>query len=75
MAIVKKIAVLDVVQPPLLSRTLEQSVADFNGKGGIIIIQTDEGNKIAQFGLTPEEIRANLCLAIYYNEKIELDNQ
>lgn len=56
-----------------LSHKLKEIIKLFSAKGGILIIQTKEGNKIAQYNLSEKEIRENLCLAIYYSEKIILE--
>jgi hypothetical protein len=67
--------IIELNKQAKLLKMLKNIIKDYSAKGGIIIIQTDDGNKIAQYGLSPKQIRENLCLAIFYSEKIILDEQ
>jgi hypothetical protein len=60
-----------------LFKKTKEVVRQFNSDGAIIILQkkNNKGCKIAQFSLNHEEIRGNLCIASYYNEKIEIEKQ
>lgn len=58
-----------------LTEQLKIVTENCQGTGGIIIIQTEEGAKIAQIGLSEQEVYDNLCLAIYYAKSIELDRE
>ena len=67
--------IIELPPEPILLDELMSLIKRFGGTGGILIIETDKKNKIAQYNLTMQRIRENLCLAIYYNEKISLDKQ
>lgn len=53
-----------------LTQELKALTKRFNAKGGIIVIQTERGVKISQIGLSHKEIREDLCLTIYYAERM-----
>jgi hypothetical protein len=70
----KMAKIIELAMEPILLEELTSLVKRFGGTGGIIIIDTPSRNKIAQYNLTEQKIRENLCLAIYYNEKIAIDS-
>ncbi len=53
-------------------RRMACSVASSYGdKGALILSVSDEGVRIGTEGLTPDELRQALCLAIHYSYELE----
>lgn len=59
---------------PLPLRNTAQLVArNYRDKGAIVISVGEEGTRIGVEGLTPEEAREALCVAINYSFQFEED--
>lgn len=59
------------VTPVDLRRTARAVAANYGDKGAVVISVNDEGVRIGTEGLTPDELRHALCVAINYTFEFE----
>ena len=55
------------VTPVDLRRTARAIAANYGDKGAVVITVSDEGVRIGTEGLTPDELRHALCVAVNYS--------
>ncbi len=62
---------MENIIPVDLRRTARAVAANYGDKGAVVISVNDEGVRVGTEGLTPDELRHALCVAINYTFDFE----